>query len=185
MTRQRTTSPSREICCFTWAWIRDAEERLPRLGHLLLIHMAKGDHEHVKTKGLNNQSSVIDRYRLQWKNLETLPRHMAMVLEKLELTPSSCRRLKGLKEELLLSSGERLTKENVGLLLNGARDLIMAKTRIIQLANAFFASFATDEVSQVSQFLSKEHYQQFESGITCESLTHPIPQDQTGITHEC
>lgn len=110
---------------------------------------------------------------------------MAMVLEKLELTPSSCRRLKGLKEELLLSSGERLTKENVGLLLNGAGDLIMAKTRIIQLANAFFASFATDKVSQVSQILSKEHYQQFESGITRESLTHPIPQDQTGITHEC
>lgn len=56
----------------------------------------------------------------------------------------------------------------------------MARTHKVKLANFFFALFATDKVSHISEILLKEkmNYWQrmwFKSGITCESMTHPIP----------
>lgn len=68
----------------------------------------------------------------------------------------------------------------MGLLLSGAGDFRMARTHKVKLANFFFALFATDKVSHISEILLKEkmNYWQrmwFKSGITCESMTHPIP----------
>jgi len=44
----------------------------------------------------------------------------------------------------------------MGLLVNGAGDFIMPMPHKVKLANFFFASFATDKVSQVSEILSME-----------------------------
>ena len=101
------------------------------------------------------------RARLQRRNLEMLPGHIANGIRKIkaQLELRFPRDVKGNKKRFYCYiSNKRLTKENVCLMLSGLGDIVMMETDKSEVLKAFFVSVCTNDISHTS--VISEHGQE-------------------------